>query len=164
MNSEMELKENNRELVILQKKIAMLDSTNSDLLAQLLRSKYKEPTVPINDDVDSHCVWNSFEFFVKNKFYSLFYWQTLSGVWNGYSPPHAEISLPLPLRKSIIASILKKWEKFQNISIFYFRPSKALSKVCLWSIPWLVDCGFSRRATLSFGLGAVFIKMFFVFF
>ncbi|KAK7571094.1 hypothetical protein V9T40_014698 [Parthenolecanium corni] len=56
MNSDMELKENNRELVILQKKIAMLDSTNSDLLAQLLRSKYKEPTVHINDDLESPCI------------------------------------------------------------------------------------------------------------
>ncbi|XP_065216083.1 uncharacterized protein LOC135842515 isoform X1 [Planococcus citri] len=44
MNSEMEQKETNREIVILQKKIAMLDSANSDLLAKLLQLKYKEPS------------------------------------------------------------------------------------------------------------------------
>ncbi|XKL68831.1 hypothetical protein PGB90_006600 [Kerria lacca] len=54
MNSEIEQKENNRELIILQKKIAILDSANSDLLAQLLKLKYKDPLLPDNDNFEDN--------------------------------------------------------------------------------------------------------------
>lgn len=46
LNAEMEQKESVREANILQKKICMLDTANSDLLAKLLRMKYTETTLP----------------------------------------------------------------------------------------------------------------------
>lgn len=49
-NSELEQKENNREMHILQKKISVLDAANSELLAQLFKLKYKETSDQLDLD------------------------------------------------------------------------------------------------------------------
>lgn len=75
-NSEIEQKENNREMLILQKKIVMLDAANSELLAQLFKLKYQETSNQLGfDELSIESAWYlnyrciSSTFIHKNNFF-----------------------------------------------------------------------------------------------